>query len=164
MKNSTQKDGSERKPLRLGEKCLFYLGAVALLFAMATDTLAVLGRHIGVPLWGSIELVQAGILIASSTAMLSATLAKKHAKVRILVNRLHGGPLLWLQWAQALFSAVFFLALLVGSFWIFLDMRGAYEESELLHIPYTPLRIICILSIFGVMLSFVRRLTESPKQ
>ena len=163
MKPSTEKSTPEQKPLRLSEKLLFYLGAAALLFAMAIDAVAVLGRHVGVPLWGSIELVQAGILIASSTAILSATLAKKHAKVRILVDRLHGNPLMWLQRVQALFSAVFFLALVVGSIWIFLDMRGAYEESELLHIPYTPLRVICILSIVGVMLSFLRRLKEIPK-
>jgi len=163
MKPSTEKSTPEQKPLRLSERLLFYLGAGALLFAMAVDAIAVLGRHIGVPLWGSIELVQAGILIASSTAMLSATLANKHAKVRILVDRLKGGPRMWMQRVQALFSALFFLALLVGSVWIFLDMRGAYEESELLHIPYTPLRIICILSILGVMLSFLRRLRETPK-
>ena len=81
---------SDKEPVSKAGRWLFYLGAAALLFAMAVETIAVLGRHIGVPLWGSIELVQAGILVASSTAILSATLANKHARVRILTDRVAG--------------------------------------------------------------------------
>jgi TRAP-type C4-dicarboxylate transport system permease small subunit len=143
-------------------KILFFIGSFALLFAMAVDTIAVLGRHVGMPLWGSIELVQAAILIASSTAILSATLAKKHARVRILVDRLEGRSLAWLQRIQAAFCVLFFCALAAGSIWIFLDLRGGYEESELLHIPYAPLRIFCIVSILGVILNFLKRTGEAP--
>ena len=153
---------SEKEPASKAGRWLFYLGAAALLFAMAVETIAVLGRHIGVPLWGSIELVQAGILVASSTAILSATLANKHARVRILTDRVTGSFRMWLERIQALFCALFFCALTVGSIWIFLDLRGGYEESELLHIPYTPLRIVCILSILGVVLNFLRRFKETP--
>jgi TRAP-type C4-dicarboxylate transport system permease small subunit len=139
-------------------KWLFYLGGLALLFAMAVDTLAVLGRHIGIPLPGSIELVQAAILVASSAAMLSATLADKHARVRLVMNRMKNGPLATLKRVQAVFSVLFFCALAAGSIWIFMDLWGGSEESEVLHIPFAPLRIVCIVSVLGVAFDFLRRL------
>ena len=141
-------------------KWLFYLGGIALLFAMAVDTLAVAGRHIGMPLPGSIELVQAAILAASSAAMLSATLADKHARVRLVMNRMKGGPLAVLKRVQAVFSVLFFCALAAGSIWIFMDLRGGFEESEVLHIPLAPLRIVCIVSVLGVAFEFFRRMRE----
>jgi TRAP-type C4-dicarboxylate transport system permease small subunit len=163
MKNSEENRDPEKKPGRFGEKCLFYLGATALLFAMAVDTIAVLGRHLGLPLWGSIEMVQAAILVASSSAILSATLARKHVRVRILMDRLKGRSGIWLQRIQDVFSALFFCLLTAGSVWIFLDLRNGYEESEILHIPYAPLRIICITSMLVVMLSFLRRIKEDKE-
>jgi len=163
MKNSDEVSDPNQKPARWGEKCLFYLGATALLFAMGVDTIAVLGRHIGLPLWGSIEMVQAAILIAASSAILSATLAKKHVKVRILTDRLKGRPRIWLEHLQSLFSALFFCLLTAGSIWIFLDLRNGYEESEVLHIPYAPLRIICIISMLAVMLNFLRRIKNNKE-
>jgi TRAP-type C4-dicarboxylate transport system permease small subunit len=141
-------------------KWLFYLGGVALLFAMAVDTLAVLGRHIGIPLPGSIELVQAAILVASSAAILSATLADKHARVHLVTNRMKGKPLVVLRRIQALLSILFFFALAAGSIWIFIDLWGGYEESEVLHIPFAPLRIVCIVSVLGVAFEFLRRIRE----
>ena len=139
---------------------LFYLGGIALLFAMAVDALAVAGRHIGIPLPGSIELVQAAILVASSAAMLSATLADKHARVRLVMNRMNCGPLAMLKRVQAGFSILFFCALAVGSIWILADLWGGFEESEVLHIPFAPLRIVCIVSVLGVAFEFLRRLRE----
>ena len=127
------------------------------MFAMAVEAVAVLGRHIGLPLPGSIELMQAAILVASSAAMLSATRADKHARVRLVVDRLKGNPLVLLRRVQALFSALFFCALAAGSIWIFMDLRGGFEESEVLHIPLAPLRIVCIVSVLGVAFDFLRR-------
>ncbi|MBN2320552.1 MAG: hypothetical protein JXR49_15850, partial [Acidobacteria bacterium] len=60
--NESDKNGLKKTFLLNVWKWLFYLGGIALLFAMAVDTLAVAGRHIGMPLPGSIELVQAAIL------------------------------------------------------------------------------------------------------
>ena len=163
MKNSEEPSDPKQNSWRWGEKCLFYLGAAALLFAMTVDTLAVLGRHTGLPIWGSIEMVQAAIFIASSSAILSATLARKHVKVRILMDRLKGRSSVWLHRIQAVVSALFFCVLTAGSVWIFLDLRNGYEESEVLHIPYAPLRIICIISMLVVMMSFLRRIRENKE-
>ena len=163
MKKSEEISDPGQKPMRWGEKFLFYLGATSLLFAMGVDTIAVLGRHLGLPLWGSIEMVQAAILVASSSAILSATLARKHVRVRILMDRLKGRSGIWLQRIQDVFSALFFCLLTAGSVWIFLDLRNGYEESEILHIPYAPLRIICMISILAVMVSFLRRIKNNKE-
>ena len=157
MMIASEKNGPKKDFSKKVWKWLFYLGGIALLFAMAVEALAVLGRHIGIPLPGSIELVQAAILVASSAAMLSATLANKHARVRLVMNRLKGAPLVWLGRVQALFSILFFCALAAGSIWIFMDLWGGFEESEVLRIPFAPLRIVCIVSVLGVAIDFLRR-------
>jgi TRAP-type C4-dicarboxylate transport system permease small subunit len=158
--SASEKNGPEKgMPLKIWEG-LFYLGGIALLFAMAVEALAILGRHIGMPLPGSIELVQAAILVASSIAMLSATLAGKHARVRFVADRLKGGPLVLLRRIQAIISVLFFSALAAGSIWIFWDLWGGFEESEVLHIPLAPLRIVCIVSVLGVAFGFLGRFRE----
>lgn len=142
---------------------LFYLGAAGLLLAMAVDAVAVVGRHIGWPLLGSIELVQAAILVASSTAMLSATLAGKHATVHMLMDRLSVGPRAVLQKIHAFLCALFFLALACGGIWIASDLWHGYEESEVLHIPFMPLRVISIIAVLGVALTFVLRIGKQSR-
>jgi TRAP-type C4-dicarboxylate transport system permease small subunit len=155
---ASDKKGSKQSISLKVWQWLFYLGGIALLLAMAVDTIAVLGRRIGIPLPGSIELVQAAILVASSAAILSATLADKHAKVRLVVDRLKGRPLAIVKRIHAVFSVLFFSALAAGSIWIFLDLWGGFEESEVLHIPFVPLRIVCIVAVLGVNFDFLRRI------
>jgi TRAP-type transport system small permease protein len=147
---------SEPKP-RGPEAWAFYVGATALLFAMATDALAVLGRHLGIPLLGSIELVQAAILLVSSAAIVSATMAEKHAVVHLLLDRLSPRTRALMLRIHAGLCALFFLALCIGSVWIAFDLRNGHEESELLGIPYAPLRLIAILATFGAALICLRR-------
>ncbi len=149
--------GHEAPPTKGVAGWLFYLGAAGLLLAMAVDAVAVVGRHIGWPLLGSIELVQAAILLASSTAMLSATLAGKHATVHMLMDRLTPGPRAVMQRIHALLCALFFLALACGGIWILSDLWQGHEESEVLHIPFMPLRVISIIAVLGVALTFVLR-------
>jgi TRAP-type transport system small permease protein len=146
------------------ESWLFYLGAAALLFAMAVDAVAVLGRHIGTPLLGSIELMQAAILVAASAAIVSATMVNKHAVVHLLIDRLSPRARSIMDRIHAALCAIFFLALAAGSIWIALDLRGGHEESELLRIPYAPLRIISILSVLGAALIYVLRVAKGPPE
>lgn len=129
------------------EKWLFRAGAAALLAAVAVDALAVLGRHLGIPLLGSIELVQAAMLTASSAALVSATLAGKQAVVHLLIDRLRPDIRAVSLRINAALCAIFFAALAAGSIWVAYDLRDGYEESELLRIPYAPLRIISILAV-----------------
>lgn len=136
-------------------RLLVLIGGAALLVAVATDFSAVIGRHIGRPLLGSIEIVQAAVLVASSAAMLVATLGRRHAVVHLVVDRL---PALWrgvLHRLAALLGAVLFAGLLAGAAWIAADMSGGHEESELLRIPYAPLRWIEIAALAAIALTFL---------
>jgi TRAP-type transport system small permease protein len=130
-----------------GRGPLYYVGAVALLAAMAVDAAAVAGRHLGIPVLGSLEIVQALILVAASSALVSATLAGKHAAVRLLLNRLNPTAGARLRRLNALLCVVFLVMLVAGTAWIAADLRDSHEQSELLHIPYMPLRLICLASL-----------------
>lgn len=94
-------------PGRGVQRWLFYVGAAGLLFAIGADALAVLGRHLGIPLLGSIELMQAAILLASSAAMVLATVAKKHAVVHLLIDRLSARRRNVMERVHALLGALF---------------------------------------------------------
>jgi len=157
MNGEPASDSRDQPRLRGPQAWLFYVGAAALLFAMATDAIAVLGRHVGVPLLGSIELVQAAMLLAASAAMVSATMADKHAVVHLLIDRL--SPTLRAAFGRvhSVLCAVFFLALSAGSVWVAYDLWDGHEESELLHIPYAPLRIVSISAVMGLTLIYVMR-------
>jgi TRAP-type C4-dicarboxylate transport system permease small subunit len=123
----------------------------ALLVAVAVDALAMIGRQVRIPLLGSIEIVQAAIVIASAGALIIATLDAAHARVNLLLDRV---PARWrerLEQLHAIAAAVLHAALLTGTVWIAADLWQGNEESELLHIPYRPLRVAAALS-FAVLL------------
>lgn len=133
---------------------LFYLGAGGLLTAMVIEAIAVAGRQIGVPLLGALEIIQTSILIAASAAMLSATLADAHASVRLLVERLSPTLQRWLHRLALLISSLLFASLAVAAGWLTLDAWGDFEHSELLHIPYRPLRLIVVVMTSAIALVF----------
>jgi TRAP-type transport system small permease protein len=108
----------------------------------------------------SIELVQAAMLVASSAAIVSATLAEKHAVVHLLIDRLSPIAQARMRRIHAALCAIFFILLAVGGIWIAYDMRGSYEESEVLKIPYAPLRMISIAAILAVALINLRRIAR----
>jgi TRAP-type transport system small permease protein len=139
-------NGSAAPPARTP---LFYIGAVALLLAMAVDASSVMARHLGWTLTGSIELVQASILVASASAVVAATLARRHARVHLLVDRLQPHARDVIRRVGSALSAIFFVLLAAGEIWIASDLWSGHEESELLHIPYAPLRIVAIVALLG---------------
>jgi TRAP-type transport system small permease protein len=139
---------------------LFYVGSVALLTAMVTDAGSVIGRHLGMRPLGSIELVQAAILVTSSAALVAAVLARKHARVHLLVGRVGARAQLFLEGLASVLSALFFFALSAGAIWIAHDEWYAHEQSELLHIPYALLRLIAIGAVLGAALVLVRQAAE----
>ncbi|MCP5143633.1 MAG: TRAP transporter small permease [Gammaproteobacteria bacterium] len=145
---------STTSPRGLWYRVLVITGGTALLTAMVVDTLAVIGRHTGIPLLGSIELVQAVVAIASATAMIVATLNGSHAVVRLITDRLPERQAAWFARVNALLAALFFCALLAGSVWITSDLWFGFEETELWRIPYRPLRVLVCICAFCVALIF----------
>lgn len=113
-----------------------------MLVATATDTLAVLGRNLGLPLVGSIEIVQAAVLVSGTAALVLATGSDEHARVKILTRRLMGAGRSGSRLLGALAAAVLFAALAAGSIWVAADLWPAGERSELLGIPWRWLRLV----------------------
>lgn len=147
-------DASARPP-RLGP--FFYIGAAGLLVAMAVGGVAVAGRQLGMPLHGAIEIIQAAIVLTASVSMVSATLAKSHAVVRLVITRLPATHKRRVQRFADLLAAVFFTALAIGAVWLAVEYWNAHEESELLHIPFRPLRAVVSLALIVIAAVFAYR-------
>ncbi len=133
------------------------LGGLALLCCMFLGTLGVVTRHLGVALAGDVELIQSAMVLSSSLALVCATQARRHARVHLLVNRV---PALWrarLSFASALLSTLFFALLSLGLGWVTWELRAAHEESELLHIPYAPLRWVALAALLAATVLSARR-------
>jgi TRAP-type C4-dicarboxylate transport system permease small subunit len=134
---------------------LIVIGGAALFLAVAVDVLAMLGRQARLPLIGSIEIVEAAVLFAAAAGLVVATLDGVHARVSLLLERL---PAAWrarVERLHALAAALLHAALFAGTVWIAADLWAGHEESELLRIPYRPLRlaaaaalaVLCVLSL-----------------
>lgn len=139
---------------------LVVLAGGALLVAMTVDTLAMVGRQIEVPFLGAIEIVQAAVLVASSGGLIVAALDSAHARVHLLLARL---PSRWrerFERLHAVASVLVYAALLVGSAWIMLDLWGGAEESELLRIPYRPLRVVVVAMLAVLALHSLSRIAR----
>jgi TRAP-type C4-dicarboxylate transport system permease small subunit len=139
----------------------FWLGAAGLLVAMASDAVAVIGRHIGLPFLGSIELVQACVVVASSSAMVCATVLGAHATVHILMERVGARGRALLEAFGAGLGAVCFLALAIGSIWVARDLWGGHEQTELLTIPLMPLRLFWCASALLIAGLFTAKAVRS---
>ena len=123
-----------------------WTGGAALIAATAIDTLAVIGRNIGLPVVGSIELVQAAVLVSGVFGLIFATAGDDHARVRILTDRHARGRALADVFGPVS-MALFFAALLTGSVWLAADLWNGHERSELLGVSWRVLRLIANLGL-----------------
>lgn len=137
------------KPPSLRDLIVWISGG-ALLAAMAVDSLAMLGRQVRIPLLGSIEIVEAAIVVASAGALIIATLDGAHARVNLVLDRLSPRWKTRLEGLHGLAAAFVHASLVAGTVWIAHDLWSGHEESELLHIPYRPLRIVAVFT-FAVL-------------
>lgn len=136
---------------------LVMLGGIPLMLAMLVEFVTVIGRHTGFMFLGSIEAVQVAILLSSTTAIVLATLARSHAKVRLLLHRTDGRTRTALTTFNAICATLFFLALTIGSVWLAADMWGAREQSEILALPYFPLRCFICVGMLVTAVMYARR-------
>jgi len=140
---------------------LFHVGAAGLLTVMVVETISVIGRHLGWPLLGALEIIQAAILFAACASMVSTTLTDAHATVHLVVDRLPPRVRSSLLRVAALCSALFFAGLAAGSLWLLSDFWHAHEQSELLGIPFRPLRIVVCLAASAIAAAFLQRALRS---
>jgi TRAP-type transport system small permease protein len=143
---------------------LFYIGAGGLLAAVAIGTVAVVARHLGRVLLGNVELIQTAIVLISSASLVATTLTRGHASVRLLLNRLTPAHRTVLMRLNSALLGGFFLLLSAGSAWIALDLSGGREESELLHIPYAPLRwLATVATLAAALIGLARAIRPAPR-
>jgi len=137
---------------------LVLVGGAALLVAVGVDTSAMAGRHLRLPLLGSIEIVQFAVLIAGASALLIATLAGVHARVHLLLDRAPPRLRAAMHRLNAVSASLLVVALIIGSVWLLTDLWYGQEESELLKLPYRPLRVITLLALLGMLWAFLLQL------
>ncbi|WP_338446400.1 TRAP transporter small permease subunit [Pelagerythrobacter marensis] len=126
---------------------LVWTGGIGLLFVAAIDTLAMIGRHAGFRLLGSIELIQPAVLVAGAIAIVFGTLVDAHARVRLVYDRLNSA---W-RWMADFCSELAMLAMLsiilVGSVWLMLDLWPSSEISEIVGVPWRWMRLAANLAL-----------------
>ena len=156
-------DAAKREPVKV-PGWLVVIGGVPLLAAMIIEFVSVIGRNLGMPILGTIELVQAAVLLSSTTAIVIATLSRSHAKVRLLLSRTRGRSNKVLKFFNAVGGTIFFLSLMIGSFWIMVDMWNAAERSELLGVPWVPLRCYATAGMLVTAFLYARRVAAGLRR
>ncbi|RZJ97906.1 MAG: TRAP transporter small permease subunit [Novosphingobium sp.] len=155
---------SEGAPVAHGllARLAYGLGGLGLLGATAADSIAVAGRHTGLHLLGSIELVQTAVVLLGASAMLIATIVGGHASVHIVTERLPRPTAARLARACAFVSGLVFLVLAAGSIWVASDLWHGFEQTELLHIPLRWLRLVWIAFALLIAVTFFRHALRKP--
>lgn len=139
---------------------MIWTGGVALITAATINVLAVIGRHTGLPLKGAIELVQVAVLVAGSLALIMATLARNHARVHLILDRLTGMNRIVAERICTALSILFYLMLLTGSLWLAIDLWGQQEVSELLDVPWRWMRAFLNVALLIVIVLLARQMAE----
>jgi TRAP-type C4-dicarboxylate transport system permease small subunit len=139
---------------RVLTRASFAAGCVGLLLAMAVDATSVLGRHLGLPVRGSIELMRACVVVFASSALVGTTLSRGHASVHMLTERIPVIARRRLQRVTELASAVFFAVLAIGSLIVVSDLWSGDETTELLQLPLLPLRLLWCASACLIVFLF----------
>jgi TRAP-type C4-dicarboxylate transport system permease small subunit len=156
MDTVNAQNGTRRGPL-------FYVGSAGLLGMMVVEAASVIGRHIGVPVMGAIELVQAAIVPAACAAMLIATQRGAHAAVHMLTERLPEAARGKIARAGSVLSALFFAAMCAGGTWLSMEYWDTFEKSEVLSIPFRPLRALVALTGAALAVTFLRMAFQSKR-
>ncbi len=134
----------------------YLVGSLGLLVATAADAMAVVGRHTGLHLLGSIEVVQSAVVLIASSAMVAATIVGSHASVHILTERLAAATSRRLARIAAGLGALFFALLAAGSAWVASELWTGFEQTELLGISLRWLRALWIAAALLIALLFLR--------
>lgn len=148
----------ELKPASLARRgVLFYVGCAGLLTTMAVETIAVVGRRTGIPITGALEIAQAAIVPVACASMLIATLRGAHAAVHVITERMPAAAQRRVLAAGSLLATLCFAAVCAGSAWLAIEYWNSYEQTEVLHIPFRPLRAVVTLAAAALALVFLRR-------
>ncbi|WP_439533531.1 TRAP transporter small permease [Polymorphobacter sp.] len=144
LPSDNRKAGDDPVKASKAERIPMIVGAVALTGALGVDAVAVAGRHIGINLLGSIEVVQMCMVVAATSAIVLATISASHARVQILLERLSRTAARRFDRLADFASALAFLWLVIGSAWLLVETWTGSEMTELLNIPLRWIRLVWI--------------------
>lgn len=125
----------------------FAIGGFALMAAMATDFVSVIGRHFGLHIVGALEIVQYCIVTAVSAALVVATLNGAHAAVHVLTERMTTPARRAMARLSDALTAICFFGVLFGDVWLARDVWSSDERSDLLGLPIAPARLVWCASL-----------------
>jgi TRAP-type C4-dicarboxylate transport system permease small subunit len=153
----------DARPAGLAVRIVTAIGSVALLVAMSTDALAVIGRHTGFAFLGAIELFQVSAVVATSSAIVLTTLFDRHAAVQILTENVSARPRALIVGLGKFASTLAFALLCAGSIWVAADLWATHEMTELLHIPLRWFRLLWIAGCGLVAAIYLARLLRGSR-
>lgn len=149
---------------KIAEAVAFGFGTVGLSAAALTDFVGVVGRHLGHPVAGTIEIFRVCAAVVVSAAIVLATLSGGHASVHVFVERM--GPL-WRARSRrigAIIAAAMFTAIVVASGWLLVLTARGLEATFLLNIPLWPFRLIwCAASAWVASWFLVNAFVRNPE-
>ncbi|MGH1470322.1 MAG: TRAP transporter small permease [Cellvibrionaceae bacterium] len=128
------------------------LGAIALVGMIILITISVIGRHLNIPVPGSVEIVEILIVIVASTGILFATIQRSHASAKLFVEHLPARIAHFIERIGLLVGLLIMLTITAGSIWLLIDVWNLHETSHLLEIPIVPFRIFFTACAFGTSL------------
>jgi TRAP-type C4-dicarboxylate transport system permease small subunit len=137
-----------------GRGFLYYAGSAGLLTVMLIESAAVVGRHLGLPVLGALEIAQAAIVPATCAAMLIAGLRGAHAAVHMVTERLPEGVRRGFGRGSSVLAGLYFSALSIGSIWLAVEYWNSFEQTEVLHVPFRPLRALVSIALVAIAVAF----------
>lgn len=137
-------------------------GSAGLMAALAADCAAVLGRHLGFVVIGSIELFQVAMVVAISSGVLLVSLLNRHVAVDFVIARASDHMRARLAVITHFTLALTFGIITGASAWIAAELWTTDEMTELLQIRLAPFRLVwlccCTVATVYFFTQFVRGL------
>jgi TRAP-type C4-dicarboxylate transport system permease small subunit len=89
--------------------------------------------------------------------MIIASLAGTHAAVHLVTERVSPALRAAMARVSCFIAGLFFAGLCIGATWLMSDYWNSFEETDVLHIPFRPLRIVVALTAAVLSLIFLHR-------
>ncbi len=151
----------KNKIIQLIENGVKIIGAFGLIAIMLAVSISVAGRHLGIPVPGSVEIAELLIILVAASSYIYTSINNKHASASFFVDHVSIEVRKYLARLQTLFAIILGAGLSVGNFWLIVDVWSLDEASFLLGIPIVPFRIVWFGSTFLVTVYLLLNLFSS---
>jgi TRAP-type C4-dicarboxylate transport system permease small subunit len=141
-------------PSHFLERCIVWIGAVALVLLGLLICVSVGLRMVGAVIKGSSEIGEMLIIIVAATAIVTATLTDGHPFVHMLVEKISSRRRYLLAAIVSLVGAAFWATMAWVNGAVAIENARLIEETELLRISIIPFRwlwIVCLILVAAVL-------------